>query len=499
MSSPILKQLFTGLNPDPALERAVYLQLADNILVLIRTGRLSSGQQLPPTRELALQLKLNRVTVSKAYEELQMQGWLESFVGKGTFVTKHIPEGKVKAVRSSSGSGLIKAGFAVPARTYLDKKIMIVEGALHLDDGFPDVTLAPLKELYRSYRAQLSRGSLYSRFGAYSSPFGSLYYREALSSYLNETRGMKATAANVISVNGTVMGLNLVCSGLLSKGDIVVSGIPGWGRAEKNFLHAGARHIGIPVDENGIVVDALEKICRKRKIRMVYVTAHHHYPTTVSLKIDRRLKLLALAKQYGFIILEDDYDFDFHYSHKPLLPLAGTDEDGMVIYCGSFSKCFSPAFRMGYLVASENVIGHLGRVRMLIDRQGDHILDNAMGDLLNDGTIQRYLRKAINVYRERRDLFCDLLSRYLDDVVSFTIPEGGMSVWVKFAKKIDLEKLSAKARERGLFISDGNAFRYPEFDENALRLGFASSTEEELEKSVRILSGIVHSKVKQGI
>jgi GntR family transcriptional regulator/MocR family aminotransferase len=495
MSSPILTQAFSGFKLNSGNGRAVYLQLAENILSLIRNGRLRSGQQLPPTRELAVYLKLNRVTVSKAYEDLQMQGWLESFVGKGTFVTAHLPEGKFRSSsKSITGSGLVQAGFPIRERSYLDKKIITIDGTLHLDDGFPDVKLAPLKELYRSYRAQLSRGSLYLRFGAYSSPFGSSYYREALSRYLNETRGMKTTAANILSVNGTVMGLNLACSALISPGDNVVSGIPGWGRAEKNFIHAGAKHIGIPVDENGILVDALEKICRRKKIRLVYVTAHHHYPTTVSLKIDRRLKLLALAKQYGFIILEDDYDFDFHYAHKPLLPLAGTDEQGMVIYCGSFSKSFSPAFRMGYLVAAENVVEHLGRVRMLIDRQGDHILDNAMGDLLNDGTIQRYLRKTITVYRDRRDVFCNLLNEHLSDVVEYSVPEGGMSVWLKFAKKINLEKLSLSARTDGLFISNGSAFKYPAFDENALRLGFASSTPEELEKSVRILSRIIHSR-----
>lgn len=494
MSSPINKQILTGWKVDKSSDRAVYLQLAEHILLLIRNGRLQSGQQLPSTREMAECLHLNRVTVSKSYEELQMQGWLESFVGKGTFVTKLIPQGTIKAsVKSSLNTGLVKAGFQISEKNYLDKKILSIEGSLHLDDGFPDVKLAPLKELYRSYRAQLTRGSLYARFGAYSSPFGSLYYREALSSYLNETRGMRTTSSNVISVNGTVMGLNLVCSALLSPGDIVVSGIPGWGRAEKNFLHAGAQHIGIRVDENGIVVDELERICRKKKVRMIYVTAHHHYPTTVSLKIDRRLKLLALAKQYGFIILEDDYDFDFHYAHKPLLPLAGTDENGMVIYCGSFSKSFSPAFRMGYLVAAENVIEHLGRVRMLLDRQGDHILDNAMGDLLNDGTIQRYLRKTISVYRERRDLFCSLLNEHLGDVTTFTMPEGGMSVWVKFSKKINLERMSEEARKRGLFIADGKVFKYSGFDENALRLGFASSTEEELRKSIQILNRIVRS------
>ncbi|MET0463292.1 MAG: PLP-dependent aminotransferase family protein [Chitinophagaceae bacterium] len=495
MSSPILKHIFTSLQLNSGAGRAVYLQLAESILGLIKNGKLRSSQQLPPTRELAAFLQLNRITVSKAYEELQMQGWLESFVGKGTFVTAHLPEGDPRSLpKSTARSGLKKAGFQIQEREYLDQKIVTVDCPLHLDDGFPDVKLAPLKELYRSYRAQLSRGSLYSRFGAYSSPFGSLHYRDALSAYLNETRGMKTTPANVLSVNGTVMGLNLVCSALIKPGDIVLSGIPGWGRAEKNFMHAGAKHIGIPVDEHGIVVDAVERICRRRKIRLVYVTAHHHYPTTVSLKIDRRLKLLALAKQYGFIILEDDYDFDFHYAHKPLLPLAGTDEQGMVIYCGSFSKSFSPAFRMGYLVAAENVIEYLGRVRMLIDRQGDHILDNAMGDLLNDGTIQRYLRKTITVYRERRDVFCELLNEHLGDAAAFSVPEGGMSVWVRFAKSIDLHKLSISARARGLFISDGRAFRYPAFDENALRLGFASSTTAELEQCVRILSQLIHSK-----
>jgi GntR family transcriptional regulator / MocR family aminotransferase len=221
------------------------------------------------------------------------------------------------------------------------------------------------------------------------------------------------------------------------------------------------------------------------------VTPHHHYPTTVPLRIDRRLELLRLANEYGFIIFEDDYDFDFHYKHRPLLPLASADENGMVIYCGSFSKSFSPAFRMGYIVAAENVIEHLARVRILLDRQGDHILDNAMADLLNDGTIQRYSRKTLAVYEERRNLFCDLLSRELKDVVSFTLPEGGMTVWTKFAQSINLEQLAKEAFRKGLSLSDGKVHQYPNFNANAVRLGFASSSKEELTRSVEILSGLV--------
>ena len=492
MSSPIFNRLFGDIQFRADAGRPVYLQLADAILSFIKKGRLGSGQQLPATRDLSAMLGVNRVTVSKAYEELQMQGWLESFVGRGTFVTMHIPENAPKALlESSKNSGAKKAGFKIEPQEYLDKKISIVTAPLHLDDGFPDVKLAPLKELYRAYRGQLTRSGLYHRFGAYGMPDGSVYYKQALSDYLNETRGLRTTAANILSVKGTVMGLNLVCNGLIRPGDVVVSGVPGWVRAERNFIHAGATHIGISVDEHGVVVDELRKICRKKKVRMVYVTPHHHYPTTVSLRIDRRLELLSLANEFGFIIFEDDYDFDFHYKHRPLLPLASADEKGMVIYCGSFSKCFSPAFRMGYIAASENVIDHLARVRMLLDRQGDHILDNAMGELLNDGTVQRYLRKTLAVYKDRRDLFCNLLEKELNGVVDFSVPEGGMSVWTRFKKSVNLEELSAEAGKNGLYISDGRAHHYPGVRTNGIRLGFASSTPQELERSVRIIKGIV--------
>jgi GntR family transcriptional regulator / MocR family aminotransferase len=492
MGSPIFAQLLSGISVENK-DRAVYLQLADSILSLIRNGRIQGGQQLPATRELAATLKLNRVTVSKAYEELQMQGWLDSFTGRGTFVTTHIPDHAPKTLREqASPKGRGKAGFMIHAMDYLDQKISLVTAPLHLDDGFPDVKLAPLKELYRAYRAQLTRGGLYQKFGVYSAPDGSMFYKQALSAYLNETRGLKTSAENILSVKGTVMGLNLVCNGLIRPGDLIVSGIPGWGRAEKNFVHAGAKHIGIPVDEHGLVVEELRKICRKRKVRMVYVTPHHHYPTTVSLRIDRRLELLSLANEYGFIIFEDDYDFDFHYKHRPLLPLASADDNGMVIYCGSFSKSFSPAFRMGYLAASQNVIEHLGKVRMLLDRQGDHILDNAMGELLNEGTVQRYLRKTLGVYHERRDHFCALLKQELGEFVQFEIPEGGMSVWTVFKKGINLEKLSGRAQEKGLFISNGKAHEYTGYTINALRLGFASSSIEQLTESVSILKKIIH-------
>ncbi|WP_316744951.1 PLP-dependent aminotransferase family protein [Pedobacter antarcticus] len=493
MSSPIIVELFDNIHFEHPSERAVYLQLADAILSYIKAGKLRAGQKLPGSREVSLTLRINRGTVSKAYEELQMQGWLESIVGKGTFVSGHVPELRPEILVSySTSKSQFVSGFNINNQPYLNTSFQLTNTLLHLDDGFPDPKLAPLKELYRGYRSQLTRSGLYHKFGNYGHPDGSELYRQAISVYLNETRGLKTTANNILSVRGTVMGINLVCNALINPGDVVVAGIPGWNKAELNFVHAKARCIGIPVDEYGLVVDELKKICLKQKVRMVYVTPHHHYPTTVSMRIDRRLELLRLASEYGFIVFEDDYDYDFHYAHRPLLPLASADENGMVIYCGSFSKSFSPAFRMGYLVASENVIQHLGKVRVLLDRQGDHILDNAVAGLLDDGTIQRYLRKALAVYQERRDFFCSLLRTELNDVVSFNIPEGGMTVWTSFDPSIDLKVLAEKSLRKGLSISDGIKHQYPSYQTNAIRLGFASCSFDELEQSVGILkAGVV--------
>lgn len=491
MDSPITRQIISNLSFDRSAERSVYLQLADAILSLIRSGKLRSGQKLPGSRDLAALLKINRITAAKAYEELQMQGWLESAVGRGTFVSSHVADHHPETLNIITSTSSKIAGFSFHPSNY---SAGITEAAvpdLHLDDGYPDPRLAPLQEFYRSYRNQLTRSGLYPKFGSYGNPAGPYAYRQALSEYLNATRGLKTRAENILSVRGTLMGINLVCNALISPGDVVVAELPGWRRAEHNFLHAGAKLIGIPVDEHGLMVDELRKICRKQKVRMVYVTPHHQYPTTVSLRIDRRLELLRLASEYGFIIFEDDYDFDFHFKHRPLLPLASADENGMVIYCGSFSKTFSPAFRMGYMVAAENVIEHLAKVRILLDRQGDHVLDNAMADLLNDGTIQRYLRKTLSVYRERRDFFCDLLGNELKGAVNFTIPEGGMSVWTVFDQSIDLEELAKNARREGLHLSDGKAHQYADYKTNGIRLGFASSPQEDLVKSVEIIKRLI--------
>jgi GntR family transcriptional regulator/MocR family aminotransferase len=471
----------------------VYLQIANQLMVFIKDGNLQAGHRLPSTRQMADWLQVHRKTVIQAYDELLAQGWLESRTGSGTFVAKHLPEIHPRSLLNGSTKSFNPAhtaGFEFEAMPHLDRPAICSKHKFHLDDGFPDSRLAPLEELSRAYRSQLLTGNPYVRLG-YGETTGALWLRQVLASYLNDTRGLKITPENVLITRGTVMGLYLSCTAFIQPGDNVVVGELNYNGANMNFIQAGANLLKIPVDDQGIVVEELAAICRKKRVRMVYVTSHHFYPTTTALRADRRIELLRLAEQYGFIIFEDDYDYDFHYLSKPLLPLASADKAGMVIYCGSFTKTISPAFRVGYVVASENVIRHLAMLRRIVDRQGDILLENAIAELVQNGIIQRYLRKAVRTYKQRRDVFCELLKTYLSDYVQFQVPVGGMAVWTHFNPDINLNIVTQKALEHELYFSAGfrNDAASPLL--NATRLGFASSTPEELECCVEILRKVL--------
>lgn len=231
-------------------------------------------------------------------------------------------------------------------------------------------------------------------------------------------------------------------------------------------------------------MDNLAGLCKTQRVRLVYVTSHHHYPTTVTLSADRRMQLLQLAEQYGFVILEDDYDYDFHYASSPILPLASADTRGMVVYVGSLTKSIAPAFRVGYVVAPPNLVEELGYHRRIIDRQGDNLLEQTIAELFAEGDLNRHLKRAQRVYHQRRDAFCQLLRYRLGSVIDFKTPEGGMAVWAKFDDAIDLADLAARCRKTGLYLNDGRFYVPDSGPSHHTRLGFASLTLDEMEWAV---------------
>jgi GntR family transcriptional regulator / MocR family aminotransferase len=470
----------------------VYIQIANSFAREIRNGLLKPGTKLPGARSMADLLNVNRNTIAAVYEELNLQGYVQLLPKKGAFISERIPEIKAKPILEETRRTPYaeKSGYRVN-RLDLPEYTGMKKGVLEFNDGLPDERLAPLEELTRAYRSVYRRSSRVQF--SYTDVEGNPNLRQAISDHLNELRGYQTTADNIFITRGSQMGIYLVSQLLLNEGDVVITGETNYPAADLAFRHAGATIIRAKIDHLGIDTDVIRTICMKRKVRAVYVTPHHHFPTTVTLSACRRMNLLALAEKFGFAILEDDYDFDFHYASSPILPLASADNKGMVISIGSMSKNFSPALRVAYLVAPVNVIRELSKLRMIIDRQGDYILEQAVSELYKEGVINRHLRKVLRIYQERRDFLAELLKTHLDDRVNFTTPAGGLAIWTEFNKKLPLPKIAEAAFKKGLIINDGLMYNPENKNLNATRLGFASMDYGELEKSVKILAQCVKS------
>jgi GntR family transcriptional regulator/MocR family aminotransferase len=207
------------------------------------------------------------------------------------------------------------------------------------------------------------------------------------------------------------------------------------------------------------------------------------------------MKLLSLAEQYGFVIIEDDYDYDFHYLSSPILPLVSADTKGMVVYIGTLTKTIAPAIRTGYIVAPINLIFEMGRLRQLVDAQGDPIMDLVLAELFEDGSIKRHMKKALQEYHRRRDFVCAALTQQLPDVIDFKVPDGGLAIWAKFNPSVSLPQLAAKLMERDLVLSNGLIHNTTAVSLNATRIGFGWMTEKEAEKAIDVLTDTVRSMI----
>ena len=486
----LIKEL---IQVDTKSDTPVYLQISNAFIQNIMQGRLRKGLKLPGSRETAAILHINRMTVVAAFQELDAQGWIEMIPRKGTFIKTNLPLLTPKKIAAETSV------FALPEKpgfNYHEEKFTSVSltdfpmpGKLIFNDGFPDTRLAPVEQLIRNMRS-FSRLPAHKKYLLYGGAQGTSFLRETLAAFLSDTRGLPITSKNILITRGAQMALYIASLMLINPGDTVVVGTPGYSTADLTFQQAGARIVAVPVDDEGMDIDAVEKICKKKKIKLLYVIPHHHNPTTVTLTPERRIRLLGLAAKYKFAIIEDDYDYDFHYASKPMMPMASLDRFGNVIYVGTLTKTLAPAIRFGFIAAPEDFIRTATYLRKTIDTQGDSLMENAIAEMYKDGSIARHIKKSVKLYKERRDHLCYLLQHELGKYTSFNIPDGGMSVWTKFIHA-DLSAVSEKAFRKGLIIRNGKDYDTPKIKYNAVRLGFASLNFREQEKAVSILKEIM--------
>ncbi|MDR2220627.1 MAG: PLP-dependent aminotransferase family protein [Methylobacillus sp.] len=467
---------------------AIYLQIAQCIIEEIQRGRLLSGTALPGTRELAENLGINRKTVMLAYDELVAQGWLSAEGKRGTFVSSAIPALNNKAFPASDS---LAARSHAPRYTFyggaMPASMLQARDMLDFGDGVPDTRLIPYEIISRAFRHALIVSARANRLG-YDDPRGTLALREAIVSMVNMERGLNAGLQNVCSVRGSQMGIFLAARLLVRQGDVVVMEELSYPPAREAFRACGAEVLSVGQDAQGLQVDELEGICRRQRIRAVYVTPHHQFPTTVVMSADRRLKLLMLAEQYNFAIIEDDYDHEFHFSHHPVMPLASLDRWGRVIYVGSLSKVLAPGLRVGYLIAPEKIIDCCASEIMLIDRQGNAVVELAAAELLNSGEVRRHVRRTLKTYSERRAVASALVTKELGQAVRFDLPDGGLALWLRLDERYNIDRLVRDAASLGVRILSSAEFSDAARPTPAIRLGYGNLNQDELAVGIQRLS-----------
>ncbi len=486
MNSPVEFPYESFILINRSSEISIYMQISNQLINAIQRGFLPFGIKLPGTRALSIILNVHRNTIVAAYDELFAQGWVESLPNKGTFVIGKNQEKpfQIKDFEKNNLEHYPKStGFSFKTSNILDNPFEYSNCEYIFNDGVPDIRLTQIDHHSRIYSSILKRKA--HKIGQYNQD-GSEFFKKNLSQFLNLSRGLPISKNNLLITRSTEMSIYIVSEILLSEGDIVLVGALSYFSVNMIFQKAGVKIQPISIDDEGINVEEVREACKKQKIRMLYLTPHHHYPTTVTLSAKRRLELLNLANEYGFIILEDDYDYDFHYDKSPILPLASADTNGMVIYIGSFGKSLVPGFRTGFIVAPENLMIEMRKYLGIIDRQGDVLMEHVLGEMIAEGEINRYLKKSLKIYQERRDYFVSLLEQNLGEYIDFQKPSGGLAVWMKWKIPVNLMQLSRNCAQNNLFIP--KTLLYQNKNLTAMRLGFGNLNLTEMDKSIEILS-----------
>lgn len=462
---------------DEREEKTVFLKLTNLISQEILSGRLVQGTMLPGSRSLSKELGINRKTVQAVYEELEAQGWLVTRPRKGTFVADILPEKQLKIE-------------SVNERKVNDRPT-IQEAALYPhNDGVPDPRLIPYELFSRAYRHALIKITQ-NQYMGYGNPQGMIELRQALQKMLSMERFMSVAEDEICIVRGSQMGIFLASRALPNRQGVIVVEELYYPSAFKAFQSNGFQVVSVKLDEQGIVIEDLERILQEHSVAAIYTTPHHQYPTTVTMPMSCRLQLLELSKKWGFYIIEDDYDHEFHYDSRPMPPLASLPHSELVIHVGSLSKVFAPGIRLGYIVASASVIQSITEDILLIDRQGNNITELALADLMQRGEIKRHIRKMKKIYQLRRDHALTEFSRVFSGDVQIKAPAGGMALWVKFQKSFTKEQALKLDK---LNMDTEHKFRQDDSSNRCIRFGFAALSEKEITSLIEKLNEVLNKR-----
>jgi len=416
------------------------LPLHERLVRALRTaileGHLLLHSRLPASRALAEDLGVSRSTVELAYSRLEAEGYLQRRMGAGTFVA-------LAAQPQPKRAGVAAAGLSLRGQRILDAGLCRDPvGVLEtFGSGQGDPRVFP-RDIWGSLMQRHWKRQA-PRLMSYGDPQGLPELRAAIASYLVQSRGLVCAPEQVLILTSSQQGIQLIAQLLIDAGDRVWLEEPGYLGARSAMLSAGAVVHPVPVDGEGIALAASHPAPR-----LIYTTPSHQYPLGMVMSLPRRMALLAEAERHNAWILEDDYDGEFQYSAHPLPALQGLDQQGRVIYVGTFSKSLFGSLRLAYLVLPSALVEPFAQARAAFDGHSNQLLQAVTADFIQEGHFAAYLRQVRPLYRSRRDLLWSELARHCPELTPLRadsglqcaalLPRGGESRWTSSGNALGL-------------------------------------------------------------
>jgi DNA-binding transcriptional MocR family regulator len=478
----------------------VYRQIADGVRSALIDGRLQAGHRLPPTRDLARQLGVNRNTVVAAYDLLASWGLVRSHTGRGTFLAEGPVPPTAEAVRAT-GDDTWLAAFSRAAESPNVERLLAVyrlatsaEG-ISFASSFPAIDLMPLERFGEAMAAALrEKGAAILSYGFTG---GSPGLREWIAQDMAR-HGSRVSTEELLVTNGSQQALDLIFRAMLDPGDPIVLEDPTFTGALSSLGSLGARMVGVPVDEEGIRPDLLALALERHRPRLVYLQPTIQNPTARTMGETRRREVLSLAARYGCAVVEDDWAGDLRFEGEELPTLHAMDGGQRVLYVSTFSKKLMPGLRIGWVAAPARVIERLVALKQIEDCGTSPLLQEALERFLRDGGLEAHLATVRPAYRERRDRMLGALARHFPPDVHWATPTGGLFLWVTLPGGLDSNELFLAARQRGVVFSRGELFHVEGGGRDTLRLTFGAVDPDQIESGVAVLGELIRERRADG-
>lgn len=463
----------------------LYQQLANSILERIRSGALPPGTRLPTVRQFARQLGVTRLTVHSAYAELQADGWVEATVGRGTFVAERIGELRPPPA-VTLGSEVTPAGVLSDIL-----HVAQLPGLTVLARADPALDMFPLRQWQKANEMALASGG--PALLSYTTAQGDLVLRATLAELLRE-RGLTASPDEIVITAGVTQGLALTTGVLTRPGDTVLVEQPTYLGMLSLLSAHGVRVVGVPIDEEGLDVAAVELALRTERPVFLYTIPTYQNPSGICMSPERRAALLDVARRHNLLIVEDDIYGRLCYEGAPPAALKANDHTGHVIYLGSVSKNLMPGLRIGYTVASPALVQRLVIARQTQDLCSSPLTQRALATFIEQGWMHSHIKRMLPHYRERRDALLRAMECFFPDGVTWTLPRGGFSCWVTMPATISVKELYLSAIAREVAFAPGEVFASTSDDHSHLRLCFGAESPERITEAIATLGTLLRER-----